>query len=164
MEKYAFEKSWLRSVDESKRLRDFLSEELYPYRKNIEWQSTEAAQCQITSMIRPMLEAIRNILRNILLYDINSSIKLSASCIERPAMICYTYDRTLERIGEFWILSDYLHPLSNMVSIENTLKSFFFGIHLIYLSKNLFHKFPVIEFFSGTARNSVIRKDDINTL
>jgi hypothetical protein len=136
MEKYAFEKSWLRSVDESKRLRDFLSEELYPYRKNIEWQSIEAAQCQITSMIRPMLEAIRNILRNILLYDINSSIKLSASCVERPAMICYTYDRTLERVGEFWILSDYLHPSSNMVSIENILKSFFWDSPYFSLEKS----------------------------
>jgi hypothetical protein len=122
----------LRSVGESKRLRDFLCEELYPYRKNIEWQSIEAAQCQITSMIRPMLEAIRNIL----LYDINSSIKLSASCVERPAMICYTYDRTLERVGEFWILSDYLHPSSNMVSIENILKSFFWDSPYFSLEKS----------------------------
>jgi hypothetical protein len=119
IEKDEFEKSWTRSVEESKRLQNFLCEKLQPYRKNIEWQSIQQAQFQIKLIIRPMLEAIRNILRNILLYQTNCSIKLIASCVDRPTMICYTFDRTLERFGEFWILSDDLRPLPNMVCTEH---------------------------------------------
>ncbi|CAF4272672.1 unnamed protein product [Rotaria sp. Silwood2] len=112
-DKKEFEKSWLRSVEESKRFRDFICHEVKPYRKNIEWQSIQEAQLQINLMIRPMLEAMRNILRNILLYETNSSIKLSTTSIEQPAIICYTCNRTAYKFGHIWILLDCLHLLPN---------------------------------------------------
>ncbi|CAF3092610.1 unnamed protein product [Rotaria sp. Silwood2] len=112
-DKKELEKSWLRSVEESKRFRDFICHEVKPYRKNIEWQSIQEAQLQINLMIRPMLEAMRNILRNILLYETNSSIKLSTTSIEQPAIICYTCNRTAYKFGHIWILLDCLHLLPN---------------------------------------------------
>ncbi len=108
--------TWTRSVDESKRLRDFLCKDLEPYYRNIQWQSVENAQYQINSMIRPMLETIRNILRNILLYDMDCSIKLKATCVSRSTMICYSCDRTPKILGQFRILPDYLHQSPNEVS------------------------------------------------
>ncbi|CAF2518840.1 unnamed protein product [Rotaria sp. Silwood2] len=112
-DKKELEKSWLRSVEESKRFRDFICHEVKPYRKNIEWQSIQEAQLQINLMIRPMLEAMRNILRNILLYKTNSSIKLSTTSVEQPAIICYTCNRTAYKFGHIWILLDCLHLLPN---------------------------------------------------
>jgi GTP-binding protein EngB required for normal cell division len=118
MEKDEFEKSWTRSVRESQRLRDFLCEEMRPYRKNMEWQSIEAAQLQITFMVRPMLEVIRNILRNILLYETNSSIQLKAACVDQPTIICYKCDRTPQMFNEFWIFPDHTHHSPSRVSIK----------------------------------------------
>jgi GTPase SAR1 family protein len=118
MEKNEFEKSWTRSVKESQRLRNFLCEKLRPYRKNIEWKSIKDAQFQISFMIRPMLEAIRNILRNIILYESNSSIKLSASYVNRPTMICYKCDRTAKMFTEFWIFPDHTHNSTNNSHVE----------------------------------------------
>ena len=117
-----FEKSWEQSVEESKRLRNFLVQELQPYRKNVEWKSIPDAQWQISVMIRPILEAIRNILRNIILYETKSSIRLYATHVDRSMMICYTEDRSLERVGGFWIFSDHLRSLPIEVSIQNQLK------------------------------------------
>ncbi|CAF1008819.1 unnamed protein product [Rotaria sp. Silwood1] len=129
-DKKEFENSWLRSVEESKRFRHFITHELEPYRKNIEWQSIQEAQLQINLMIRPMLEAMRNILRNILLHKTNSSIKLSATHADHPAIICYTCNRNSNKFGPFWILSDYLHHLPNTVSIQSIMKSFRFSSKL----------------------------------
>jgi hypothetical protein len=118
IEKKEFEKSWTRSVKESQRLRDFLCDKLHPYRKNIEWQSIQDAHFQISFMIRPMLEAIRNILRNIILYETNSSIKLNASYVNHPTMICYKCDRTPKMLNEFWILSDLTHNSTDNSQVE----------------------------------------------
>ena len=112
-----FEKSWIQSVKESQRLRDFLCTEMRPYRQNVEWQSVQNAQCQINLRIRPILEAIRNILRNIILHQTNSSMKLNASSVDRPTVISYTLDRTLEKCGLFWIFPDYLNTVSTRSTI-----------------------------------------------
>jgi GTP-binding protein EngB required for normal cell division len=137
VEKYEFEKSWKRSVEESKRLQNFLCRELHPYRKNIEWQSIQEAQFQINCMIRPMLEAIRNILRNILLYDISSSIKLKATCVDHPTMICYKCDRTPKMFNQFWIYPDHTHNSSNKVSIKVVYRLNYLGIKNIFYAVRL---------------------------
>ena len=117
-DKEEFEKSWVRSVEESKRFRDFLCDELHPYRKNIEWQSIREVQFQINLMIRPMLEGMRNILRNILLHDINSMMELRATYVDQPTMICYKCDRNMMVFGHYWILLDRLHLSRNTVSFK----------------------------------------------
>jgi GTP-binding protein EngB required for normal cell division len=124
-DKNEFEKSWTRSVTESKRFRRFLCEELHPYRKNAEWRSIQDAQYQINQMIRPMLEAMRNILRNIILCDSKTSIKLSATCVDRPTVICYKCHRAARKCGPFWILPDHLHAIPNEVSMTSVFRNLF---------------------------------------
>jgi hypothetical protein len=118
MQEDEMKNSWIRSVEESKRLRNFLCKELQPYCKNIQWQSNQDAQYQIIEMTRPILETIRNILRNILLYDTNCSIKLKATCVHRPTMICYNCDRITNVLNQFRIFPDLVHQSPNEVSVK----------------------------------------------
>ena len=111
-DKEEFETSWTRSVEESQRLRDLLCKELHPFRKGVEWQSTKEAQFEISIMIRPMLEAMRNILRNILLHQINAMIELKAMYVDQPTVICYSCERNMGKFGDCWILVDHLHPFA----------------------------------------------------
>ncbi|CAF5092638.1 unnamed protein product, partial [Rotaria sp. Silwood1] len=108
-----YEQSWSRSVTESQRFHDFLCKK-GPYRKNTEWRSTQDAQFQINFMIRPILETMQNIYRNILLHNVNSSIKLSATPTNSLSVICYKCNRNPEKFDQFWILPDYIHNPLNM--------------------------------------------------
>ncbi|CAF1520628.1 unnamed protein product, partial [Rotaria sordida] len=112
-ERHDFEQSWIRSTIESERFRDFLCH-LYEYRKNYEWQSIKDVQFQINFMIRPILETMRNLHRNIILYNLNLSIELSATYEISSSMICYTCNRNPEKFNDFWILPDHLHNSLNM--------------------------------------------------
>ncbi|CAF1267357.1 unnamed protein product [Adineta steineri] len=118
IERDEFEKSWIRSVAEAQRFRNYLCNDLRSYRKNIEWQSVQEIQFQINSIIRPILEAIRNILRNILLFDVNSYIKLKPVKVNEDSVICYSYERQRQQFGQCWILLDHLHSLSNQCSLD----------------------------------------------
>jgi len=118
LERDEFDKSWTRSVEESKRFRDYLCTGLRRYRKNIEWQSAQDACCQINSMSRPMLETMRNILRNILLNSVHSAIKLKSTCVVQETVICYAREGNMEKFGQCWILLDHLHPSSHQVGFE----------------------------------------------
>ncbi|CAF1334549.1 unnamed protein product [Rotaria sordida] len=116
-ERHDFEQSWIRSTIESERFRDFLCH-LHEYRKNYEWQSIKDVQFQINFMIRPILETMRNLHRNIILYNLNLSIELSATYEISSSMICYTCNRNPEKFNDFWILPDHLHNSLNMVSLN----------------------------------------------
>ncbi|CAF4658784.1 unnamed protein product, partial [Rotaria sp. Silwood1] len=107
-ERNEFEQSWLKSVDESKRFRDFLCNQ-YSYRQNNEWQSIKHVQFQIKNIIRPILETLRNHQRNMILYKHNASIQLKATHMKQPTMICYAYNRHPENYGNIWIMPDYVH-------------------------------------------------------
>ncbi|CAF4300781.1 unnamed protein product, partial [Rotaria sp. Silwood2] len=111
-ERNEFEQSWTRSVAESERFRDFLCTQ-HEYRKNHEWQSIKDVQFQINFMIRPMLETMRNLLRNIILFDQDLSIKLSATHASPSSMLCYKCHRNSEKFNQFWIIQDYLHNSLN---------------------------------------------------
>ncbi|CAM4970253.1 unnamed protein product [Rotaria socialis] len=107
-EREEIEQSWLRSVTESKRFSNFLCKQS-SYRKNIEWQSMEDARFQINFMIRPIVETMRNVLRNIILFDLHASIKLSAKPAIPSSTICYKCSRQPGKYDRFWILPDHLH-------------------------------------------------------
>ena len=119
IEEDEFVNSWTQSVEESQRLRTLLCDEPHSYRRNIEWQSMKDIHYQINSMLRPILEGIRNIQRNIILHEINASLRLTACCVDRVMIIDYTLDRHLGKCGDFWIFCDYLHPSSNTVSHDS---------------------------------------------
>ncbi|CAF1258204.1 unnamed protein product [Rotaria magnacalcarata] len=107
-EREEIEQSWLRSVTESERFSNFLCKQS-SYRKNIEWQSMKDVQFQINFMIRPIVETMRNVLRNIILFDLHASIKLSAKPAIPSSKICYKCSRQPDKYDRFWILPDQLH-------------------------------------------------------
>ncbi|CAF3398228.1 unnamed protein product, partial [Rotaria sp. Silwood2] len=116
IERTEFEQSWKASVAESERFLKYLCDQS-AYKRSDKWQSIKDAQLQIHSMIRPTLEAMRNILRNIILYDHNLSINIFAKPVTSLSMLCYKCGRNPEKINEFWIIKDHLHSSCNMVSL-----------------------------------------------
>ena len=113
-----FQQSWQRSVIESRRFGDLLCRQK-SYEKTAQWRSMKEAQFQIHQTIRPMLEAARNLLRNIILHPNNSSIQLFATPAELSSILCYSDDhRTPTKFGDIWIRADHLHRLENRVSSD----------------------------------------------
>ena len=114
-----FEKSWKKSVEESNRFKTFLCDQLKSYDRSIEWKSIRDARSQIIPMIRPILEGMRNIIRNILLSQMNCSIILKAIHLDQIKTISYPHDRSLERCGDFWIFSDHLTSILSTNEDDN---------------------------------------------
>lgn len=118
IEEAEFRKSWDQSVKESRRLQASLCNEFHPYRRIMEWQSMKDIQYQINLMIRPILEGLRNILRNLVLFHTNHSIMLKATPVNCPNWICYRCNRIPKQFGDFWIYPDLIHNSSNQVSMQ----------------------------------------------
>ncbi|CAF3679093.1 unnamed protein product, partial [Rotaria sordida] len=81
-----------------------------------ELYSLKQAQLKINLMIRPMLESMRNILRNFILWDIGSckiSIKLHPQIIKNPTAICLKCSCEYFQVAEFWFKIDSLHVFIN---------------------------------------------------
>jgi hypothetical protein len=113
-QKDEYTRSWTTAVNESNRLLQYICGELRPYRRK-DWQSMEHAYFQISQFIRPMLETIRNTLRNAILLHKNLSkplIKLHPTSVLRNSSVCLDCKRP-ELLSEFWIIPDKLHILSN---------------------------------------------------
>jgi hypothetical protein len=113
-QKEEYRKSWTNSVAESTRLIKYICGELKPYpREN--WQSIEHAHFQLTELIWPMLETIRNTMRNAILLENNlfkSLIKLRPKPVSGNAIVCLDC-KSPELLDKFWIVPDELHILSN---------------------------------------------------
>ena len=105
-----YQGSWNVSSVESKRLFRYICDKLkcYPYD---EWKSVEHAQFQISELIRPMLETLRNNLRNLVLLKKSSKllIKLRPVALHQSSTICYGCERRPGRLYKFWIVPDDLH-------------------------------------------------------
>jgi GTP-binding protein EngB required for normal cell division len=113
-DKQEYEMSWSKSVDESKRLRDYIRRKLSACSIGDEHQSIKRAQLQITHMIRPILEAMRNIIRNGIIYATDSPnkwIQLKPRPLCRPAAFCFTCERDFTLEGNFWIACDDPHEI-----------------------------------------------------
>ncbi|CAF3592938.1 unnamed protein product [Rotaria sp. Silwood1] len=113
-QKEEYKKSWRNAVTASNRLLSYICGTLkaYPY---IEWKSINHAQLQINQMIRPILETIRNILRNLILYEEKSSklfIRLYPFVVSHSSTICIKCKRVPKDYNEFWIYPDDLHIFS----------------------------------------------------
>ncbi|CAF4077276.1 unnamed protein product, partial [Adineta steineri] len=109
-----YKRSWMRSVDETVRLLDYISNNLKPYTES-DWQSAEHAYYLINQMIRPTLETIRNNIRNAVLLQKDPSkslIQLHPKPTPKTATICLQCERFPVLHCEFWILFDVLHRLS----------------------------------------------------
>jgi len=113
-QKEEYKQSWMTSVKESNRLLEYICSELKPYPQT-DWQSIEHAQFQITQMIRPMLETLRNILRNSILQQEKPSkslIKPLPKELSRPSTICIECKGTPQCFSDFLVLPDDLHHFS----------------------------------------------------
>jgi hypothetical protein len=110
-QKKEYQDSWISSVNESNRFLQYICSELKSYPQQ-NWRSIEHAQFRIHRMIRPILETIRNILRNIILINENSSepqIQLRLTGVSQSSTICNKCKRIPQQYSEFWVLPDELH-------------------------------------------------------
>jgi hypothetical protein len=115
-DKHEYETSWSISVKESNRLIDRIDTELTVYHMKSGWQSIKHAQFEISHMIRPILETMRNILRNIILCTMdssNKSINLRPKFLHHPATICRSCKLYLHQVGQFWIALGLPHGIEN---------------------------------------------------
>jgi hypothetical protein len=90
-QKAEYHMSWKKSVDESISLMHFIKSRSQ-YQMNA-WHSIKHAQILITSLIRPTLEALRNILRNEILQNSEhkqNSIGFQAEPLSQSAYLCTT--------------------------------------------------------------------------
>ncbi|CAF4658628.1 unnamed protein product, partial [Rotaria sp. Silwood2] len=112
-EKKEYQMSWSISVKESNRLMDYINKELTEHRIENEWQTIKHAQLEISYMIRPILETMRNTLRNIILLKNKSNqfIKQNAKPLHSRATRCLSCKGDLEQVTEFWIFSTRTHAI-----------------------------------------------------
>lgn len=106
-----FKQSWIKSVPESKRMFEYICNRLKPYSQN-QWKSIDHAQYKIIQLIRPMLETITNIYRNLILIDEHSTysmISIRPKICPRFSTICYKCTRFPKVVGEFMIIPDDPH-------------------------------------------------------
>jgi len=108
-DKREYERSWLISVKESNRFVDYIDKQTTIDLTNHEWQSVKHAQFQISYMIRPLLETMRNILRNLIISEKTQCIELQAKSV------CVSCEKNAELIGDFWILPNSMYDMQNNV-------------------------------------------------
>jgi GTP-binding protein EngB required for normal cell division len=114
-QKEEYLRSWVTSVNESNRLLDYMYDKLKPYPQN-KWQSIEHAQFQITLLIRPMLETLRNLFRNVILQKHQPSqlpIELFPTPLSEPSTICLKCQFATQCCSNFLVVPDKLHIFSD---------------------------------------------------
>ncbi|CAF1438780.1 unnamed protein product [Adineta ricciae] len=113
-EKSNYELSWSTSLNESHRLINYIRTKLTPYSLTTGWKSIKHAQFQINHLIRPLVETVRNTLRNITLWNIespNQSIELRPIVIHRPIYLCLSCPPKIIKVGNFGIIADVPHDI-----------------------------------------------------
>ena len=112
--KQEYVRSWSVSVTESNRLIDYVRTKLVLYPKKSDWQSPKHAEFEIMYMIRPMLEAMRNHLRNTVLQRTSfsrKSIVFKPIILHQPAFLCLGCKQKYIPIEGFLIAQDCPHEI-----------------------------------------------------
>ena len=115
-DKREYERSWSNSVKESNRLINHIATNLTSYDMKSGWQSVKNAQFEISHMIRPMSETMRNVLRNIILCKNNlpnESIVLHSKPLHRTATRCRNCKPHPYQVGKFWVLPTVPHEIQD---------------------------------------------------
>ncbi|CAF4430453.1 unnamed protein product, partial [Rotaria sp. Silwood2] len=115
-EKHEYEMSWSTSVTQSKRLIDYIRKNVVVYHIEGNLQSMKYVQFEIIHMIRPILETMRNYLRNLILRtqdSVNVSLELYPKVISFPATICISCVPYSLLVGQFWIAKIIPHKIQN---------------------------------------------------
>ncbi|UJR36905.1 hypothetical protein I4U23_029618 [Adineta vaga] len=108
--------SWKRSSGEAERLLDHICNLMTTPVSPGTIKSVKHAHVDINHMIRPLLETIRNTLRNIILQSDRScknAIELCPRLIKISTAICSKCARSLRPLDNFWIFADSLHVSYN---------------------------------------------------
>ena len=108
--------SWEKSSKESRHFLQYIRTKMRVPLIPSKLRSMKDAQLKITLMIRPMLESMRNILRNIILLNEgfhNVSIELISKFIKDTTAICLRCTRRHIQVGNFWMTIDSLHVFYN---------------------------------------------------
>ncbi|CAF1052697.1 unnamed protein product [Rotaria sordida] len=111
---YHIKSSWSKSKIEAIRFLRYIKMQLIPFQIDRKCQSIEHAQLEIQYMIRPMLETMRNRLRNHLLWtrdSSNTSIELCPKAISSNIALCLSCQSHCDRFGKFWICLNKQHKL-----------------------------------------------------
>ncbi|CAF1501874.1 unnamed protein product, partial [Rotaria sordida] len=104
VEEQEYNESWVRSSKESQRLIAYISTRISTDINANKLQSMIQAQLKINLLMRPVLETMRNILRNIILWDEGSrktSIELQPISIKTPTAVYLKCPRGYIQIGGF---------------------------------------------------------------
>jgi hypothetical protein len=115
-ERHEYEASWTTSVKESNRLLNYVHTQLNMYSLHEKLQPKERAEVEVIHMVRPILEAMRNILRNLILWTMdspNKSIEMYPKAVHQPTAFCFSCKRHPLPMGKFWIVPDYPHACRN---------------------------------------------------
>ena len=111
-----YEESWEKSSTESNRFLEYIRTKMTSPLIPSESKSMKDEQLKITMLIRPILETMRNILRNLILWNTGSrkiSSELRPKLITDSTAICLTCPRQYIQVDEFWITCDALHFFHN---------------------------------------------------
>jgi hypothetical protein len=109
-QKLDFEKSWKISMTESGRFLNLIKSR--PRYEMNKWHSMKHAQMMITLLVRPVLETIRNALRNLVLWDLGNKqhiIELKAQPISLPAWLCTACPDKATQIDNISIITHSIH-------------------------------------------------------
>ncbi|CAF2053359.1 unnamed protein product [Rotaria magnacalcarata] len=116
MEEADYNSSWEKSMTELNRFIGYIRSNMADPIILNESHSVKHAQLMANSMIRPMLEAMRNTIRNIILLNERShktSIELCPKIIKGTTAICLECPRKCIKICDFWVAIDGLHVVQN---------------------------------------------------
>ena len=117
-QKGEYERSWRISLKESYRLVNYITRKRKVYTLDNTRESVSVAQREITKMVRPILETMKNNLRHIILRTMdlpNRSIQLSGKIIQHPmgrCFICPKQEVAFE-LCNFLIAVNDAHEISN---------------------------------------------------
>ena len=116
VEQHRYERTWSDFGREFDRFVEYIDRKLSVWHLNTNWQSIKHAQFEISQMIRPILEAIRNILRNIILSKdspTNQAIELQPTALHRTASHCLSCKPNPSKVGKFWVIATLPHEIRN---------------------------------------------------
>jgi hypothetical protein len=116
LEKSEYEKSWSTSVTQLNHFINHIQTNLTAYCMNDNLQSAKHAQREIVRMIRPILETMRNILRNRVIHTMsqsNGSFELHPKAVSHPSSICNLCMPYPLKVDKFWVAQNILHEIGN---------------------------------------------------
>ncbi|UJR20047.1 hypothetical protein I4U23_023181 [Adineta vaga] len=119
-----FQSSWKRSVEESNRFIDKICSKERQLHIDGTWISMEEIKREINDLHRPMLETIRNLIRNMILSAEGFCIQLKPSVILSSMYLCYKLNRICQDFKGINIMLDNIHPSSDQCESEHLMTNY----------------------------------------